>query len=166
MSPVCILLALVLILGLALPQGLAQAGPASGGSHTGGGQPAAAPGAATKGRPAPPGKSAVTSAGPLRLGQPCDVKGVSGFRSIRGFGPAGFDGPTYLIVDASPLEAQVFLDGRLLGTGHDLVARAFPLASGRHAIEIVAPGFRPYIAEFGVAPGDFHRRFRVALPPQ
>ena len=163
MSPVCILLALVLSLGLALPPGSAQAGPASGRSQTGGGQPGAAPGAATKGTPAPPGKSAVTSGGPLRSGQPCDVKGVSGFRSIRGFGSAGFSDPTYLIVDASPLEAQVFLDSRLLGTGGDLVARAFPLAPGRHAIEIVAPGFRPYIAQFAVAPGSFPVRFRVAL---
>ena len=163
MSPVCILLAVVLSLGLALPPGSAQAGPASGGSQTGGGQPGAAPGAGTKGTPAPPGKSAVTSGGPLRLGQPCDAKRVSGFRSIRGFGSAGFGGPTYLIVDASPLEVQVFLDGRLLGTGRDLVARAFPLAPGRHAIEIVAPGFRPYVAQFTTSPDSFHVRFRVAL---
>ena len=88
----------------------------------------------------------------------------SGSRGIEGFGPAGFDGPTYLIVDASPPDAQVFLDGRLLGTARGLVARGLPLAPGRHAIEIVAPGFRPYAARFAVASGSFPVRFRVALP--
>jgi len=94
------------------------------------------------------------------------VRGFSGFRRTGGFGGAGFSGPTYLIVDAHPLEAQVFLDGHLLGTGHDLVARAFPLAPGRHAVEIIAPGFRPYLAQFGVAQGSFPVRFRVALRPE
>ncbi len=91
---------------------------------------------------------------------------LSGGPGMGGFGSAGFSGPTYLIIDAHPLDAQVFLDGRLLGTARDLVARAFPLAPGRHAIEIVAPGFRPYIAQFGVPPGGFPARFRVALSPE
>lgn len=91
---------------------------------------------------------------------------LSGARSMGGFGPAGFSGRTYLIVDAHPLDAQVFLDGRLLGSGRDLVARAFPMAPGRHAIEVVAPGFVPYIAQFAVASGSFPVRFRVALSQQ
>ena len=92
---------------------------------------------------------------------------LSGAPSMAGVGPAGISsGPIYLIVDANPLDAQVFLDGRLLGTGSDLVARAFPLKPGRHAIEIVAPGFRPYVATFSVAPGSFPARFRVALSPE
>lgn len=91
---------------------------------------------------------------------------LSGSGSMEGFGTAGFDGPTYLIVDATPLDAQVFLDGRMLGTARDLLARGLPLAPGRHAIEIVAPGFHPYVAQFTVAPGSFPARFRVALSPQ
>lgn len=88
---------------------------------------------------------------------------LSGSRSL---GDLRFEGPTYLIVDATPLAAQVFLDGRLLGLAHQLVARAFPLSPGGHAIEIVAPGFRPYIARFTVASGSFPARFRVALSPE
>lgn len=91
---------------------------------------------------------------------------LSGASSREGFGSSGLSGPTYLIVDAHPLEAQVFLDGRLLGTASDLVARAFPLPPGKHAIEIVAPGFRPWTAQFAVAPGSFPARFRVALSPE
>ena len=91
---------------------------------------------------------------------------LSGSPRSGDFGSFRFEGPTYLIVDANPLEAQVFLDGRLLGTGSDLVARAFPLRPGKHAIEIVAPGFRAYAAKFSVAPGSFPARFRVALSPE
>ncbi len=98
--------------------------------------------------------------------QPCDVTVVRGFGGFRSFGFAGFGGPTYLIVDATPRDAEVFLDGRLLGPAADLVARAFPLAPGRHAIEIVAPGFQPYLAQFRVAEGSFPVRFRVGLRPQ
>ena len=81
-------------------------------------------------------------------------------------GSAMSDGPTYLIVDAYPVGAQVLLDGRLLGTAGELVARAFPLAPGKHEIEILAPGFRPYGARFGVARGSFPRRLRVTLRPE
>lgn len=91
---------------------------------------------------------------------------LSGAPGMGHFGSAGWSGPTYLIVDAHPLEAQVFLDSRLLGTASDLVARAFPLPPGKHAIEIVAPGFRPWTAQFAVAPGSFPARFRVALSPE
>ncbi|MBI3625725.1 MAG: PEGA domain-containing protein [Candidatus Rokubacteria bacterium] len=104
-----------------------------------------------------------------RLAAPVAAGGLvilSGAPSMAGVGPAGISsGPIYLIVDANPLDAQVFLDGRLLGTASDLVARAFPLNPGRHAIEIVAPGFRPYAAKFSVVPGSFPARFRVALTP-
>lgn len=120
-------------------------------------------------------KAGVSASGGLRvtasgkLAAPVAAGGLvilSGAPSMRGFGSDGFSGPTYLIVDAHPLDAQVFLDGHLLGSARDLVARAFPLNPGRHAIEIVAPGFRPYIAQFAVARGSFPARFRVALIPE
>ena len=85
---------------------------------------------------------------------------------MRAFESAVFDGPAYLIVDATPADAQVFLDGRLLGTSGQLIARALPVAPGKHAIEIVTPGFRPYSAQFAVVPGGFPTRFRVALVPE
>ena len=69
---------------------------------------------------------------------------------------------SFLIVDATPAEAQVFLDGRLLGSAADLLARALPLAPGRHIAQIIAPGFKPYIAQFGADP-SFSSRLRVTL---
>lgn len=97
--------------------------------------------------------------------QPCDPKGAGGFASFRGFGLTRFDGPGFLVVDALPLEAQVFLDARPLGSAAQLVARAFPVAAGRHAVAIVAPDFKPYIAMFLAGPG-FPIRLRVALSPE
>ncbi len=92
---------------------------------------------------------------------------LSGAPGSAGGGPAGNSrGPIYLIVDANPLDAQVFLDGRLLGTASELVARAFPLNPGRHAIEIAAPGFRSYAAKFSMPPGSFPARVRVSLSPE
>jgi hypothetical protein len=157
-------------IGLAPLRHSATAGIASSGKAATGGGQAAAPGAATKGMPTSSGKSGIPAT-PSRPGgtggvrQPCDIKVVRGFGGLRRSGVAAFGGPSYLIVEASPREAQVFLDGRLLGVAGELVARAFPLPPGRHALEIVAPGFGPYIAQFVVAPGSFPMRFRVTLRP-
>ncbi len=140
------------------------AAPASGSGTKGG----TSPGGATKGGAAT-GKGL---SGPVMPGgavggrQPCDLRTMGGFRSRGGFGFARIDGPVYLIVDARPPGAQVFPDGRLLATAADLVARALPLAPGKHAIEIVAAGFRPYVAQFRVVPGSFPVRLRVHLPPE
>jgi len=71
----------------------------------------------------------------------------------------------FVIIDAVPPDAQVFLDGRVVGSAQQLVARAFSLSPGRHAIEIVSPGFRPYIAHFTVS-SSFPARIRVALHPE
>lgn len=82
----------------------------------------------------------------------------------RRFGPAWL-GPGFVIIDATPREAQVFLDGRLLGSARQLIARAFPVSPGRHGVEIILRGFRPYRAQFTVD-GGFPTRLRVALQPE
>ncbi len=71
----------------------------------------------------------------------------------------------FVIIDAVPPDAQVFLDDRLVGSAQQLVARAFSVLPGRHALEIVAPGFKPYRAEFPVSP-RFPRHLRVTLKPE
>jgi hypothetical protein len=71
----------------------------------------------------------------------------------------------FVIIDVTPPNAQIFLDGRFLGSSRDVVARAFPVARGRHAVDVVAKGFRPYRAEFPVD-GSFPARIRVALQPE
>ncbi len=156
---------------LALAGGLTLLPPASwAGSVMRGGRVVPTPGVATKGGVVSVGKSGAVSGpvlngGLVRVRQPCDIKVRNGFGSVRGFGPARFGGPSYLIVDVTPLDAQVFLDGRWLGSAGQLVARAFPLSPGSHGVEIVAPGFRPYVTVFTVDP-SFPRRLRVALQPE
>jgi hypothetical protein len=105
----------------------------------------------------------VTSTGHAALAVAAGALAVAAGSALE---PAGLPGPTYLIVDATPSEAQVFLDGRLLGTAQQLVARALLLTPGSHAVEVVAPGYDPYVAQFTVAPGAFPIRFRVALSPR
>jgi len=87
---------------------------------------------------------------------------VTGFGGSCCFGSTRFDDASFLIVDATPAEAQVFLDGRLLGSAADLLARALPLAPGRHTAQVIAPGYTPYVARFAADPG-FSTRLRVAL---
>ncbi|MFQ5897011.1 MAG: PEGA domain-containing protein [Candidatus Methylomirabilia bacterium] len=71
----------------------------------------------------------------------------------------------FVIIDATPLEAQIFVDGRLLGSTQEVVARAFPLLPGKHTVKIIAPGFRPYDAEFTID-SEVSTRLRVALQPE
>jgi|SRR5215831_4598507 len=88
-----------------------------------------------------------------------------GFGGSCCFGSTYFDDASFLIVDATPAEAQVFLDGRFLGTAADLLARALPLAPGRHIAQVVAPGFTPYVIRFAAEP-SFSTRLRAALSPE
>jgi len=120
----------------------------------------AAGGATTSGGKA--SSTAAMAAKGSRVRQHSDVTVVTGFGGLRGFGSTRFASESFLIVDATPAEAQVFLDGRFLGSAADLLARALPLAPGRHTAQVIAPGFRPYIAQFGADP-SFSTRVRVAL---
>jgi hypothetical protein len=72
----------------------------------------------------------------------------------------------FLMIDALPIDAQVYVDGRPLGTARDLLARALAIAPGAHSIAIVAPGFSPYSASFATDPKGFSTRVQVTLIPQ
>jgi PEGA domain len=89
----------------------------------------------------------------------------SGFMGMGGYGGILRSETPLIVIDATPRDAQVYLDDRLLGSGAQLLARAFPLPPGRHIVQIVAPGFRPYVAEF-VADPPYSTRIRVSLVPQ
>ena len=89
---------------------------------------------------------------------------VPGSSRMGRFGGGVRDEPAYLIVDATPRDAQVLLDGRLLGTAAQLLARAVQLSPGGHVVQIVAPGFKAYLAQFA-AHAPFSTRVRVALVP-
>jgi PEGA domain len=79
-------------------------------------------------------------------------------------GPAFPDEAPVLIVDATPAEAQVYLDGRRLGAAGELVALALPVSPGRHVVHVVAPGYRPSVQLF-VAFASFVR-VRATLTPE
>jgi hypothetical protein len=79
--------------------------------------------------------------------------------------PVWRDEPAFLIVDATPPSAEVYLDGRRLGTAGELVARAFVVAHGPHVVHVAGPGFRPWTARF-VADGSFPVRIRATLTPE
>ncbi len=90
------------------------------------------------------------------------VAGMRGVGGFHGFGSAGVDAQSFLIVDATPAAAEVFLDGRFLGSAADLLARALPIEPGRHTAYIIAPGFKPYRAQFAADP-NISTRLRAAL---
>jgi hypothetical protein len=72
------------------------------------------------------------------------------------------DDPALLIVDASPHDAEVYLDGRRLGAAGELVALVLPVAHGAHTVQVLAPGHRPWAGRF-VADGVFPIRIRATL---
>jgi len=118
------------------------------------------PTGAAEGVAASGGKAASTSAMAAKGFSSSQHREVSVVR-----GSATFAGPSFLIVDAMPLEAQVFLDGRLFGSATQLMAHAFPLAPGRHIVSVVATGFKPYSVPF-VADPIFSTHLRIALSPE
>jgi hypothetical protein len=74
-------------------------------------------------------------------------------------------GTGFFIVDARPLDAHVFLDGEPIGTARELMARALPALTGKHVIQVVHPGFRPFAARFSTAPGAYPAIIRTTLIP-
>jgi PEGA domain len=78
--------------------------------------------------------------------------------------PGWPDEAPVLIVDATPAQAQVYLDGRRLGAAGDLVALALPVSPGRHVLHVIAPGYRPSVQPF-IASATFVR-IRAALTPE
>ena len=75
------------------------------------------------------------------------------------------DDPALLIVDATPPDAYVYLDGQFLGAAGELVALALPVPFGSHVVQVAAPGFRPWAQRF-VADGSFPTRIRATLARQ
>jgi hypothetical protein len=50
-----------------------------------------------------------------------------------------------LTVAVLPLHAEVRLDGVLLGSAHDLIARTVAMLPGHHVVQVSAPGYLPSI---------------------
>jgi hypothetical protein len=91
----------------------------------------------------------------LLLGSPCDF-GVSWVEACAPVDSA------LLIVEAAPEDAQVFLDGQLLGTAAQLAGQVVVVAAGPHTLAIVSPPAEPFTAQFTAKPG-IPTRIHVAL---
>ena len=72
---------------------------------------------------------------------------------------------TALVIDARPLDAQVLLDGRPIGSARELVALAIAVLPGWHTVEIGAAGFHPYVGRFAADPHGSVNPFVVTLVP-
>jgi len=73
---------------------------------------------------------------------------------------------TTLVVDVRPLEAEVLVDGRTMGSAGALVAQAISVTPGTHTIEIRAPGHRRYVNQFTTDSRSSINRFRIVLVPE
>lgn len=90
---------------------------------------------------------AVNALGPhILLGPPCDF-GVSLPESCAPVDSAA------LVVEAAPTDAQVFLDGQLIGTAGELSGQTLVIPAGPHGLEIVSPGAGPFRLAFTATPG-------------
>jgi hypothetical protein len=92
------------------------------------------------------------------LGSPCDL-GVTVPESCAPVDSA------LLFVEATPEDAQIFLDGQLLGTAGQLAGQTVAVPAGPHRLEIVSPEAKPFSAQFTATPG-IPTRIHVALGTQ
>jgi hypothetical protein len=70
-----------------------------------------------------------------------------------------------LTLEVLPLDAQVLLDGKPIGTGRELVAIAVPVTPGRHTVEVDAAGHYPYAGHFVADQHSSANLFVVTLVP-
>ena len=100
----------------------------------------------------------------LGLAVLCALPDMGGAQSLGGVSQGRYE--TTLIVDARPLQAQVMVDGRPIGSARELVAIAISVLPGPHTIEISAPGFHRYVGQFIADAGGAANQFTVTLPPR
>jgi hypothetical protein len=70
-----------------------------------------------------------------------------------------------LVLQVLPLDAQVLLDGKPIGTARELVAIAVPVTPGWHTVEVGAAGFYPYTGRFVADQHSSANGFVVTLVP-
>jgi hypothetical protein len=84
----------------------------------------------------------------------CAAETVSGRSNVVDIG--------FLVLDATPTSAQVFIDGRPAGRASDFIGQVIYLRNGMHTVEVVAPGFRGFSHRFYMDP-TFPSILRVVL---
>lgn len=76
-----------------------------------------------------------------------------------------FQDGTYLVIDVTLPDADVYLDGRWLGKAGILSRGQIPILPGKRTVTVVRPGYRAYVAEFIARPVGIPTRLRVVLVP-
>jgi hypothetical protein len=74
--------------------------------------------------------------------------------------------PSLLVVEATPLDAEITLDGKPVGTARERASYALDLAPGRHTITITSPGYKPLTGPFVADPDGFTTKIRATLAPE
>jgi PEGA domain len=74
--------------------------------------------------------------------------------------------PSLLVVEAVPLDAEITLDGKAVGTARERASYALDLAPGSHTIRITAPGHKPLMGRFVADPGGYMTKIRAVLVPE
>ena len=80
------------------------------------------------------------------------------------YGYAGFSPGGALYINALPSNAEVGLDGVLVGVANDLQASVVDARPGFHALTVQAPGYEPTIVYVRVV-RDWTTRVRLTLIP-
>ena len=78
-------------------------------------------------------------------------------------GSLGTPIPSLLVVEAVPLDAEIMLDGKAVGTARERASYALDQALGRHTIAITAPGHKPLTGRFVADPRGFMTKIRAVL---
>jgi hypothetical protein len=73
--------------------------------------------------------------------------------------------PSFFLVEAFPVDAQITLDGRAVGTARERSSYPLNLPPGIHTITIEAPGHQPITRRFRIDGSGFMAKLRVALAP-
>jgi len=104
-------------------------------------------------------RSAAEAGGPSAPPMPGPSSSISGPQSPL------FQNGTYLVVDVTPPDAEVYLDGRWLGAARTLSRGQIPILPGKHTLTVLRPGYRAYVAGFIARPVGIPTRLRVVLLP-
>ena len=83
--------------------------------------------------------------------------------SYRSWGPPE---PSFFLVEATPLDAQITLNGKAAGTARERGSYPLRLPPGLHSITIEAPGHQPLTRRFIIDGSGFMAKVRVELAPE
>lgn len=70
-----------------------------------------------------------------------------------------------LVLEVLPLDAQVLLDGRPIGSARELVAQAVPVTPGWHTVVVASPGYYSHMGRFVADQHSSANLFVVTLVP-